>query len=266
MGHSRTKSYHAGTSGRPMTSQAQYPAERAYAPDTAPIGTVPHLIATPTTLLSLRKRRQRQVEGSVQPGPRISSFVGKKHSQRVAPTANSSTSNTPAPSRETSITTALRRMRLDDRDARREPRDCKSDDTCIKTPSQIPRLAQTPTPSLQAAQQQKEPRVVAFDIFERPPSPPKSPTKSTSRSAPPVKLQFLNKSSNLSAPIELDANNVPWSDPELASKLTSIESYLEQFKTQMQGTHSERGQYKEIIDLMKSKSRFRSLRGNCYLC
>lgn len=254
MGHSRTNSYHAGTATRPATSQAQYPVEKAPPVEQGPTGIVTTFIATPKNEPSIPVAKQRHRTPCEQNTPRISSFVGKKHSQQRFSTP----SPPPCPVksiRDLSISTALDRMHLHQGSVKLGRQERKSEDKSHKTPSHIPRLIQTPNASFSASQQQDVNNALDGPFFCRPPSPPKSPTKSQSRPGSPNKQIFLTKSSNLTAHIEVDANCTPWSGQDFFNKLDGMEQMFEHFKAQMVGTNFERNQYKDMIDLMKNRSR-----------
>jgi hypothetical protein len=87
-----------------------------------------------------------------------------------------------------------------------------------------------------------------------PPSPPKtvgkgkSPQKGLGQLSSPTKTLFLSKDSNLTHP--------DWNDNGLETRMASVEGMFHALKGVMEGTTFEKSSTKELIDMMKMRSRF----------
>ena len=76
----------------------------------------------------------------------------------------------------------------------------------------------------------------------------RSSVKSRAGAVSPIKFpEFLSKSSNLRAPIDL------WDGTVLEAKMENMENMFQMFKSQMEGTTYERSHMKETVELMKAR-------------
>lgn len=102
---------------------------------------------------------------------------------------------------------------------------------------------QTPAPSHTPTQP-----LPAHLFSESMPAPRwKTPAKTPAKTSSPTKPQFLNKCSNLRAP--LDA----WDGSVLEAKMENMENMFQVLKGQMEGTTFERSHMKEIMELMRAR-------------
>lgn len=262
MGHSRMHSYHAGTASRSTSSMAQYGSARGQIAEAETNGTVPCFLPSPSPSqglsLSVRKHSKGHQAHSKHPkNQRSSSRIGSRSTRPNVRTA-SARSPPPTCSRDISISTAFSRMKLDDREPRKKLFERKSEEGWPKTPTQIPRLAPATTVAFQHMQHRGRGNLFDTCTLSLPPSPNlspcKSPSRPSSRSASPAKPQFLSKSSTLIAPLEVEANSDSWSAWDVSARIESVESLYADLKNQMQGSAFDRNNFKETIDLMKTRS------------
>jgi hypothetical protein len=75
-----------------------------------------------------------------------------------------------------------------------------------------------------------------------------SPKKGMARATSPCKTRFLSKDSNLT--------ETAWEDNGVGERIARFEAGVEMMKVQMEGTTYERNSMKELIEMMKTRSKF----------
>jgi hypothetical protein len=90
--------------------------------------------------------------------------------------------------------------------------------------------------------------------------PPPSPAQSVNgrsprktRSGSPSKTLFLSKDSNLTQPID-------WNGLGIENRLAAMEGFYEVMKSQMEGTSFERNSMKELMEQMRARSEWSTLK------